>query len=55
MAVRCPQEAAFLEAVRRRFETEILVGESWGSWGGAPRPWWWFDELTIVLIVAESY
>lgn len=49
------QEAAFLEAVRAQFDTQVLVSESWGSWGGAPRPWWWFDELTIVLITAEAY
>jgi predicted nicotinamide N-methyase len=48
------QEAAFLEAVRARFDTQVLVAESWGSWGGAPRPWWWFEELSIVLITAEA-
>jgi len=48
------QEAAFLEAVRARFDTQVLVAESWGTWGGAPRPWWWFDELSIVLITTDA-
>ena len=54
-AAKADEERVFVDTVTTKFEAHFIVTGSWEEEGAEVKPWWWFDELNIVVLSTAQF